>query len=222
MAGLTVDIASELPKAIRWTDAMTRQLPFSISQSLNAVGFDARKALNSATRQYFDRPTPFVQRSFLVQKSNKRNLITTVYPERRRLPYIEKNIIGGRRGQKPFELKLQSLTTGSLPRGNALVPAVVRRNAYGNVSLATIKRISGQVATSGRNSVFIGTPKGGNRPPGVYQRTNRNLKLRPLFISVPKPSYRQILPLTDIGNKIVERRFSTYLRQYLERNVARG
>ena len=221
MAGLTVDIASELPKAIRWTDAMTRQLPFSVSQALNAVGFDARKALNGATRQYFDKPTPFVQRSFLVEKSNKRNLVTTVYPERKRVPYIEKNIIGGRRGQKPFELKLQSLTTGSLPRGNALVPAVVRRNAYGNVSLATIKGIGGRVASSGANSVFIGRPRGGGRPPGVYER-RKNGKLRPLFISVPKPSYRQILPLTDIGNKIVERRFGTYLRQYLEQNVARG
>jgi len=221
MAGLTVDIASELPKAIRWTDAMTRQLPFSVSQALNAVGFDARKALNGATKQYFDRPTPFVQRSFMVEKSNKRNLIATVYPERRRLPYIEKNIIGGRRGQKPFELKLQSLTTGSLPRGNALVPAVVRRNTYGNVGLATIKGIGGRVATSGVNSVFIGRPRGGNRAPGVYER-RKNGKLRPLFISVPKPAYRQILPLTDIGTKVVERRFSTYLRQYLEQNVARG
>ena len=68
MASISLNIRNELPKAVRWTDAMTKQLPFSISQALNATGFDARTSLNSATRQYFDRPTKFIQRTFLVQK----------------------------------------------------------------------------------------------------------------------------------------------------------
>ena len=61
MATLSVDISSELPKAIRWTDQMTKQLPFAVSQALNATAFDARKSINAATRQYFDRPTRFIQ-----------------------------------------------------------------------------------------------------------------------------------------------------------------
>ena len=221
MASITLDIRSELPKAVRWTDAMTKQLPFSISQALNATGFDARTALNGATRQYFDRPTKFVQRSFLVRKSTKRNLVVDVYPDRKRLPYIGRNITGGVRGQKPFELRLQSMSTGSLPSGNALVPAAIKTNQNGNVSLAAIKRISKQVATTGPNSVFIGRPTGDARPPGVYQRT-RGGKLKPLFISVEKPAYRPVFPLNDIGTKVAERRFGVYLRQYLASNVARG
>ena len=59
MANLTLDIKSELPKAIRWTDQMTKQLPFAISQALNATAFDARVAINSSTRQYFDKPNRF-------------------------------------------------------------------------------------------------------------------------------------------------------------------
>jgi hypothetical protein len=222
MASISLNIRNELPKAVRWTDAMTKQLPFSISQALNATGFDARTSLNSATRQYFDRPTKFIQRSFLVGKSTKRNLIVEVYPDRKRKPYIGRNITGGTRGQKPFELRLQSLTTGTLPQGNALVPAVQRLNAYGNVSLANIRKISQQVATKGSNSVFIGQPKGGARPPGVYQRHNRNKRLRPLFLSVDLPSYRPVFPLTEIGTKVAERRFGVYLRQYLAANVAKG
>ena len=221
MASITLDIRSELPKAVRWTDAMTKQLPFSISQALNATGFDARTALNGATRQYFDRPTKFVQRSFLVRKTNKRNLVVDIYPDRKRLPYIGRNITGGVRGQKPFELKLQSLTTGTLPQGNALVPAAIRTNANGNVSLAAIKRLTGQVATKGPNSVFIGKPTGDGRPPGIYQRT-RGGKLKPLFLSVDLPAYRPIFPMNQIGTKVAERRFGVYLRQYLASNVARG
>jgi len=221
MASITLNIRNELPKAIRWTDAMTKQLPFSISQALNATGFDARNALNGATRQYFDKPTKFIQRTFLVNKSNKRNLVVEVFPDRKRKPYIGRNITGGTRGQKPFELRFQSLTTGTLPTGNALVPAAQRRNAYGNVSLANIRKISQQVATTGPNSVFIGRPTGQGRPPGVYQRT-RGGKLKPLFLSVELPSYRPVFPLTEIGTKVAERRFGVYLRQYLAANVARG
>ena len=50
MASITLDIKSELPKAIRWTDTMTKQLPFAISQALNATAFDMRTAMNGATR----------------------------------------------------------------------------------------------------------------------------------------------------------------------------
>lgn len=221
MASITLNIRNELPKAVRWTDAMTKQLPFSISQALNATGFDARTALNGATRQYFDRPTGFIQRTFLVKRSNKRNLIVEVFPDRKRKPYIGRNITGGTRGQKPFELRLQSLTTGTLPQGNALVPAAQRLNAYGNVSLANIRKISQLVATKGPNSVFIGRPRGDAREPGVYQRTRAG-KLKPLFISVPRPSYRPIFPLTQIGTKVAERRFGVYLRRYLGANVKAG
>jgi hypothetical protein len=219
MASISLNIRNELPKAVQWTDAMTKQLPFSISQALNATGFDARSSLNSATRQYFDRPTKFIERTFLVRKSTKRNLIVEVYPDAKRKPYIGRNITGGTRGQKPFELRLQSQTTGTLPRGNALVPAAQRRNAYGNVSLANIRKISQQVANTGPNSVFIGQPLGGGRPPGIYQRTRAG-KLKPLFISVDLPTYRPIFPLTEIGTKVAERRFGVYLRQYLAQNVA--
>ena len=221
MASISLDIQSELPKAIRWTDAMTKQLPFSISQALNATGFDARTALNGATRQYFDRPTRFVQRSFIVRRSTKRNLVVDIYPDRKRLPYIGRNITGGTRGQKPFELRLQSLTTGTLPQGNALIPAAIRRNANGNVSLAAIKRVTGQVATKGPNSVFIGRPTGDARQPGIYQRT-RSGRLKPLFLSSDLPTYRQIFPMEQIGLKVAQRRFGVYLRQYLAQNVARG
>jgi len=221
MASITLNIRNELPKAVKWTDAYTKQLPFSISQALNATGFDARTALNGATRQYFDRPTKFIQRTFLVNRSTKRKLIVEVFPDAKRKPYIGRNITGGIRGQKPFELRYQSLTTGSLPRGNALVPAAQRLNAQGNVSLSNITKISKQVATKGKNSVLVGKPLGGNREPGIYQRTTAG-KLKPLFISVDLPAYRPIFPLTEIGTKVAERRFGVYLRQFLSTNVARG
>jgi len=219
MATITLDIKSELPKAIRWTDTMTKQLPFAISQALNATAFDTRTALGGATRQYFDRPTPFIQNGWRVDKSSKRNLVAMVFPEAKREPYLRANIRGGRRGTKPFEAKFLGEAAGSLPAGSKLIPAVVRRNAQGNVSLAAIRRITGQIGATGRNAVFVGTPKGGNRPPGVYQRGTKG-RLVPLFVAVPSATYRPIFPMEQIGTKVVERRFGTYLRSSLEKALA--
>ena len=56
MATITLDIKSELPKAIRWTDTMTKQLPFAISQALNSTGFDIRRSLKGCIPSILQQP----------------------------------------------------------------------------------------------------------------------------------------------------------------------
>jgi hypothetical protein len=219
MATITLDIRSELPMAIRWTDAMTKQLPFAISQALNKTAFDTRLALNGATRQYFKNPVPFTQRAFLVNRSTKRDLTAEVYAERRRARYLRTLISGGVRGQKPVERRFIAQAEATMPKGSVLVPAAINLTAAGNVSLATLKRIEGQIGTRGRNSVFLGRPEGAGRPPGVYQRTARG-RLRPLFIAVPRATYGKMFPMEQIGQKVIDRRFGTYLLSSLERALA--
>jgi hypothetical protein len=198
---------------------MTKQLPFAISQALNSVGFDTRTALKGASQTYFNKPTPFIQNAWRVDKSNKRNLVVTIFPDAKREPYLRANITGGRRGTKPFEAKLLGAASSGLSEGSKLIPAVVRRNAQGNVSLAALRRITGQIGTTGKGSVFVGTPAGGGRPPGVYQRGTKG-RLVPLFVAVPSATYRPIFPINQIGQKVVDRRFGNYLRSSLERAVA--
>jgi len=219
MATLTLDIQSELPKAIRWTDTMTKQLPFAISQALNKVGFDAKDALKGASRQYFDNPTPFIQNAWRVDKSTKRSLVVTLFPEAKREPYLRANITGGRRGTKPFEAKFLGQASSAIPSDSKLIPAAIKRNAAGNVSLSALKRIQQQIGGQGRGGVFVGTPAGTGRPPGVYQRMARG-KLKPLFVAVPAATYRPIFPIIEIGTKVAERRFGNYLRTSLEKAVA--
>lgn len=219
MTTLRLDIKSELPTAIRWTDTMTRQLPFAISQALNSVGFDTRTALRGATRNYFNQPTRFIENAWLVRKASKRDLEVQVYPERKRLPYLRANIYGGARGRKPFEAKLVSMQVGNMPSNSRLVPAVVKQNAQGNVTRATIGRIINNTRTSGRNSIFVGKPTGDARPPGVYQRMAGG-RLRPLFVAVPSARYQRRFPIDEIAQKIIDRRFGQYLRSSLERAVA--
>jgi hypothetical protein len=223
MASISLDIRSELPKAIRWTDQMTKQLPFAISQALNSTAFDARVAINSSTRQYFDKPNRFTQTAFFVKRSSKRELEAVVYaeaaPGKDRARYLKYGIQGGRRSQKGFERKFLTEVVGtrSIPAGAQLVPtSLVKLNAQGNVSLATIKRIQKGLATQGNGTFFIGTPKGGNRPAGIYRRSKG--QLFPYFLAIDsKANYRGRLPIRDIGGKVAQRRFGGYLRSSLSK-----
>jgi hypothetical protein len=226
MATLTLDIKSELPMAIRWTDAMTKQLPFAISQALNASAFDARTALNGSTRQYFDRPNRFTQSAFLVQKTNKRELEAIVYANaqqgRDRARYLRYGIQGGARQQKGFEKKFlaEIVGTRTIPATAQLVPtSLVKLDGSGNVSLSTIKRIQKGLSGKARGGFFIGTPKGGDRPPGIYRRSRE--QLFPYFIATTdRGSYKPRLPMAEIGSKAVQRRFGGYLRSSLEKALA--
>ena len=64
---IKLDIKSELPSAVRWTNEMTRQLPYSAANALNAAvqgskfiaGSKQKSSLNAlagSSRRYFDRP----------------------------------------------------------------------------------------------------------------------------------------------------------------------
>lgn len=215
---LSIDLTQDLGRVEAWSATLKKQFPFAASQALNATAFDARKSINASTRQYFDRPTTFIQNAYRVEKSTKRTLTAIVFPEAKRQPYLLRNITGGQRGSKPFEAKLIGASSGAIESGSKLLPVGLKRNAQGNVSLAALKRLTGQIGPTGRNSVFIGTPKGGNRPPGVYQRVGQ--KLKPLFVSLPSATYRPIFPVQEIGAKVAKRRFGGYLRSSLEKALA--
>jgi hypothetical protein len=222
MATITLDIKSELPKAIRWTDSIVKQLPFAISQALNSTGFDMRTSLNSATRQYFDKPAPFTQRSFIVQKGSKRDLQVTVLANKRQNLYLRTQVSGGPRKQKGFERKFLAdiVGTQSIPSNTQLAPtALIKLNAQGNVSLATIKRIQQGISSTAKAGFFAGVPKGTSLPFGIYRRSKG--KLLPYFVATSGPArYRPRFPMQEIGTKVVERRFGQYLRSALERAIA--
>ena len=226
MTSITLDIQSELPKAIRWTNQMTKQLPFAISQALNSTAFDARVAINSSTRQYFDKPNRFTQTAFFVKRSNKRELEAVVFAEaatgKDRARYLKYGIQGGQRTQKGFERKFLSEVVGSrsIPAGAQLVPtSLVKLNASGNVALATIKRIQKGINTKGNGTFFVGTPTGGDRPPGIYRRSKGQLS--PYFIATNQQAkYRERFPIGDIVDKVVDRRFGTYFQSSLEKALA--
>jgi len=222
---LTID-QKGLVALSRRSKAIAKQLPFATSVALNETAFKARTALNGSTRQYFDQPVKFTQSAFLVQKSKKRDLVAYVYANnqsgRNRARYLRYGIHGGPRVAKGFERFFAGADKdGTLRPGTALIPtSLVKLTAAGNVSLATLRSINkGLSTTNKRGGFFVGTPKGGNRPPGIYRRSRE--QLFPYFIAASSaPRYTGRFPLQEVGGKVVQRQFNQQLMAALEKALA--
>lgn len=227
MATITLDIKSELPKALLWSSTLANQLPFAISQALNQTAFDVRTAINADTTRFFDRPNRFTQTAFLYQRSTKQNLQVTVYANadhgRDRARYLQYGIEGGVRRQKGFEKKFlaEVAATAQIPAGAELLPTrLVKLDSSGNVSLATIKRIQVGLQGKARGGFFIGQPRNNpNLPPGIYRRSRE--QLFPYFFASDKRSaYRPRFPIAQLGTDKAQAVFGGYLRSSLEKALA--
>jgi ribosomal protein L20A (L18A) len=110
------------------------QVPFVTSQAINDTAFDVRKGLQDTLQQDIDKPIPWTVRGVLVgrQRATKRNLIRTVDMDQARYEYMKYQLFGGRREPK---------------RKLIAIGRNVKRNKYGNVSRATLKRLEGRADT---------------------------------------------------------------------------
>jgi len=216
MADLQVDIQSELPKALLWLGTMRGQMPFAISQALNQTGFDVRKALAEGTKRYFDSPTQFTETAFIVQRGTKADPTVLVGAQSNR-SYFGPQIRGGRRYPKGYEGYLRGLSRGRI-RGK-LVPTKYVLDDKGNPRKGVFAEIAQGLSTTKPGGFFIGKPKGGGRPNGVYRRSRG--QLYPYFIEVNRePRYRARFPMESIGQTTVSRVAGPYLRSSLERALA--
>jgi hypothetical protein len=244
---IQLDIKSELPKAIKWTDLHTKQLPFSISQAMNASvkglaaipGSKQKSALNAlagASRRYLDQPKPQTQTGFFATTAKKRSLVIEIRPKTKflgkdggekgwdRTRYLMGNIDGGKRAPKPYEIVFAANASDkSVPIGSFFVPTrFQKRDRYGNISKSNLNKIINSFGTGSRSgsNIFVGTPKGGNRQAGVYRR-ERGYTIRPLFfLETAAPSYQAIFPARQQAMAKIQTTFGLYLRDRLARNVA--
>ncbi len=216
MADLRVDIDSQIPEAMRWLGTIRGQMPFAVSQALNRTGFDVRKALSEGTTRSFADPTAFTKRAFVVERGNKADPTVLVGTQANR-PYFGPQIRGGRRYPKEFEGYLRGLSNGAIT--GKLVPTSTALDKRGNPRKALFGQIARGLSTTDRGGFFIGKPKGGGRPPGVYRRSRE--QLFPYFIETrSEPRYQPRFPMEQIGQDTVNRVFGPYLRSSLERALA--
>lgn len=231
---ITLDIKSELPKAIKWTNEHTKQLPFSIAQAMTASakgissipGSKQKSALNAlqgSASRFLKQPKPQTAKGFRATTANKRNLSLMILPKDKpwdRNRYLSGNILGGQRAPKPYEIAFAARSNGQIPQGSRFVPTgAIKPDRYGNVSKANLNRIINNLEKTGRGRTMIGRPDGTGKPFGVYRQESKG-KLRPLFLVKPVGNYTAVFPAQRIAEQKIRSVFGLYLRDRLARNVA--
>lgn len=174
-----------------------KQVPFAVALALTRTAQHAGKVEEEALQRSFDNPTPFTLRAVGVQRADKQNLEATVYVKERQASYLRPEIEGGPRDLKTFE---------EMFAGGYVVPgAGVRRNQYGNVAKATIKRIGSELRQGASKRYFRGVPKGHDLPGGIYQRIGQNRRdggaIRPLLVFARPPVYEERFPFGEIAKQ---------------------
>ena len=233
---IRLDIKSQLPQATKWTNQHTKQLPFSIAQAINAsvqgskfiAGSKQKSALNrlaGSSRRYLDRPKKQTQKGFRATVARKATLTSVIITKDRPYNmgrYLDQNIFGSNRLPKYDALFVNHSTATNIPGNSILVPTqAVKRDRYGNITKSTINKIYTAIGTGKHkgNNIFVGKPKGGNRPAGVDRR-ERNFTLRALFIAQSNATYPAIFPAKKEAEDAIQKTFGMYLRRQLQVNVA--
>lgn len=217
--GLELTIDQDFKRFERFINNNKKQLPFATSLALNDTGFDMRNAFNKGTLSVFNAPTSFTQKAFLTTKSKKRNLIVHVFAKDKAgsdaARYLRFGVQGGARPPKGFEKYFSGLKNdGTL--GSYFIPSNVKRDGFGNVTRATLKKISSKVSS---NKAFIGTPRNSSRPAGIYERDGDKLITR--FVSVNnRPTYTGRFNLQTIGDKVIRRRFEQHFNKAMTKAIA--
>jgi len=217
MIRLSIDDAG-IDKAKLFVATIQNQLPFAASQALNRVAFggsdNVRNSLAKQTTKSFVNPTKYTQSAFRYTKSTKANLVAEVFadPTRRFFPT---QIQGGDRRGKLYEGFLRGLTKNGIPSGGRLVPTSLVLNAAGNPKKNIFATIANKLDSQDQGGVFVGTPKGGGRLPGVYRRSRG--KLFAYFVHVDSTQYQARFPMERVGMDTAKRLFPSELNKALDR-----
>ena len=225
---IKLNIKSELPTAIKWTNQHTKKLPYSIAQSLTAISKGIKEIPQSQNKsiisdfrrlaeQKLDKPKKQTTTGWFATTARKTDLKTVITPKNKpwdRNPYVKGLMKGGDRPAKWIELEARKLS--SLPSNIDLVPTRnTPRDTYGNPKRAFVKRHLSNVRSG---KTFIGKPEGTTRPVGIY--LVKGSSLTALFVGQSSTNYPA--PLQGLDRKAYARAqqvFGKYLRMRLEANV---
>lgn len=193
MTGITVD-SKAFDQAMKLL--VQKQMPFAASKAINDTAKDAQNAVRAQMQKKLDRPTPFTLNATGVKRATKTRLKATIFIKDIQAQYLQYQIAGGTRSPKDK----------SIP-----IPRDIKLNKYGNIpGMRGGKKIA---ALLNKPNTFMGTVRGQS---GVWQRTNKNKKLKLLIAFEEKATYRPRLDFFKIVAGVHKGRMQANLKRALE------
>lgn len=218
-------------------------VPYATATALTRTAKHAAdKALPAEMRSVFGNPVAYTLKSLRVEPATKDNLSARVMvkntadggvaPENFLLPQVD----GGGRKHKRAEAAMRY--AGVLRSGQFAMPGEgLSLDANGNVKGAEVRTIltalesirggvgaKGQRAGRGRklaNDLFVGKPRGGNRPDGIWRREGH--RIRALFAFTDKaPQYGRRLDFNGVVQRVALDRFKVEFDKALQAMASKG
>lgn len=233
---ISINVSDNIKDVTRGLDDFARrQVPFATAKALTDTAKGVQAELHREIKSVFDRPTPWIQRSPVIERATKGKLTATVGVRdkgERATPakYLKEHFSGGARGNKPMEVAMRSM--GILPAGWLVVPSEdgVQKDAFGNVSPAIVRGILRELQAGGRRQkagvsyrLFVVRPGQADKrtrhlAPGIWSivRSGDQSLMKPVFLFVARATYRKVLDLPRIAQKVVGKDFERNFRAALD------
>ena len=211
---MQVSVVSDLAKLKK---GMTRQhreqMPFAVSNTLNAIAFEGRKHVQSQLKAKLDQPTPYTLRGVQVEKAHKKKALVA------KIGFAGKGF-GKMQGENLPANYMKYQIAGGIrhPRKRTImVPTKHQKtNKFGNLAKTKYRSL---IADKAR--YFAGVPtegsKGGRKPrlgpeaSGVWKRLgpggNRRKNIQMMIAFEQQADYKPRFLFSEIVTKHVKRTF---------------
>lgn len=179
-----------------FSDLERKQVPFAAAKALTQTAKQVQKELERQLPIKLDRPTPFTRRAFGTVRATKSRLRSTIFVKDLQAEYLSFAIHGGHRD--PDNKRI-------------LMPKNIKLNKYGNIAnLKDGKKVKALLA---KPNTFKGTVKG---VPGIWQRVNRNKKVKLLIRFETGAEYKPRFPFFQIAGGVARAKVSRNFVDALE------
>jgi hypothetical protein len=246
---MRLNVASNATDVAQRISELGKQGRFAAALALTRTAQDVQPAIKQEMRRAFDRPTDYTLNSTFLKRATKDNLEARVWlkdnatgkgtPADR---YLSPDIFGGERRQKGMERALQSVRM--MPSGYVAVPAAgAQMDVNGNVKRSQIVQILSQLRAQ-RGAGFESRASGSARSqrsiarqgvtyfalvrparglqPGIYLKRKfaQGSAIRPVFLFVPRATYRPIFKFFQVGESIARTRFPAHFDEAIAKAIA--
>jgi hypothetical protein len=225
-----VNVRADISGALSCLERVaSEQVPFALALALTKTAQDVKADLRTAMQSTFDNPRKYTLNSLSVKRATKDNLTATVFV---RSPSVANSlkaeIAGGLRDRA-----VEKVLAPVLPPGLFAVPGdKAKRGADGKVSISWVSGLLAKLGVTGRVSAkgtrrrsmaasgtyFLLTQRDGRLPPGIYQRTARNVW--PLIVFTRQPSYHAKFDWYGIGAASAHQHFPQRFKEAAERAIS--
>lgn len=204
------------------SDVARRQIPFATAMALNELGAELIRVNQKNMKRVFDRPTRWTLNAFHFVRATKQKQSIEIMRKTaaRGRHYLEIEEAGGTRPLTGWERLIAARLGYGGPIGFVMPTGAVRRNAYGNVSRATMQRIIGGTSKGRKAGAAYFVPKVGSRlSAGVYQRKGKSIQ-KVLAFDARAPRYAARFKFHEVLRRHSDRRLPRKFEAALTKALA--